>query len=219
MDKKEAVALIARRVAKELKDGDVVNLGIGIPTEVANYVPKDIHITLTSENGIAHLGGAPEEGKEDPNLINAGGGLITEKPGTCYYDSATSFAIVRGGHLDITVLGVLEVDQKGNIANWIIPGKMVPGMGGAMDLCVGAKRVITSFIHCDKKGNSKILKECRLPLTAHSAVDLIVTEQCVIEVTEEGLVLKEVASHTTVEEVIANTEAELIIPEKVITFE
>ncbi|MFW5887394.1 MAG: 3-oxoacid CoA-transferase subunit B [Bacteriovoracia bacterium] len=218
ISKEQAVELIAKRVARELKNGDVVNLGIGIPTQVANYIGDDKDICLTSENGIVRLGGAPEPGKEHPDIINAGGGLLSEVPGTTYTDSATSFAIVRGGHLDVTVLGALEVDQEGNIANWIIPGKLVPGMGGAMDLCVGAKKVIASFIHCDKKGNSKILKKCRLPLTAKAAVDLIVTEMAVMQPSQKGLILKEVASWTNLEEVQEATEADLIIPKKVETF-
>lgn len=218
MDKKQETALIASRVAKELRDGDVVNLGIGLPTQVANYLPRDIEVHMTSENGIAGFSGAPEEGKENPDLINAGGGFISEIKGTSYFDSATSFSIVRGGHLDVTVLGALEVDQLGNIANWIIPGKLVPGMGGAMDLCVGAKRVIASMKHVDKKGNSKILKKCSLPLTAKGRVSLIVTEMAVMEVTSEGLVLREVADGTSVQEVVNATEADLIIPEKIRTF-
>ncbi len=219
MDKNQIVALIAKRVAQEVKEGDLINLGIGIPTQVANYIPAELNVTVQSENGLTGVGNAPEAGKEDKDLINAGGGYVTVNPGAVYFDSALSFAIIRGGHLDITVLGTLEVDQKGNIANWIIPGKMVPGMGGAMDLCTGAKKVIAAFQHCDKKGNSKILKECKLPLTARGAVDLIVTEMAVMEVTDKGLVLKEVASWTCVDDVIKATEAELIIPENVGTFE
>ncbi len=218
LDKNKVVEIIASRVAKELKDGDAVNLGIGIPTEVANYLPEGIKVWLTSENGMIGLGGKPPAGKEHKDIINAGGGFISEVPETSYIDSAFSFAIVRGGHLDVTVLGALEVDQEGNIANWIIPGKMVPGMGGAMDLCVGAKRVIAAFTHTDKNGSSKILKKCRLPLTAQGVVKLIVTEMAVMEPTSEGLVLREVASWTNVDAVKAATEAELIIPEKIGTF-
>lgn len=218
LPKEKVDELIARRVAAELKDGDVVNLGIGIPTQVANYVPKGVDIVLTSENGVVRLGGVPPKGKESFDLINAGGGYISEVPGTCYVDSATSFAIVRGGHLDITVLGALEVDEEGSIANWIIPGKLVPGMGGAMDLCVGAKRVIAAFTHTDKNGAPKILKKCRLPLTAAKVVKLIVTDMAVIEPTDKGLVLKEIAYWTTLEDVVKATEAKLIISENLKIF-
>ncbi len=218
LDKQKVSELIAKRVARELKDGDVVNLGIGIPTEVANHLPKGVNICLTSENGIVRLGGAPAPGKEHKDIINAGGGLLSEVPGTAYIDGATSFAIVRGGHLDVTVLGALEVDQEGSIANWIIPGKLVPGMGGAMDLCVGAKKVIAAFTHTDKNGAPKILKKCRLPLTAKNRVNLIVTDMAVIECTKDGLVLKEVADWTSVEEVIQKTEAKLIVSDSIKTF-
>lgn len=209
MDKKE---FIARRVAKELKDGDVVNLGIGLPTMVANHVPEGINVYFQSENGFIGLGPAPEEGQEDPYIVNAGAQCVTILPGGVFFDSATSFGIIRGGHVDITVLGALQVDEKGNLANWMIPGKMVPGMGGAMDLVTGAKKVIVAMEHT-VKGNHKILKECNLPLTAVGEVDLIVTEMGVIEVTDKGLVLKEINPEYTVEEVQAATEAELIIDE------
>lgn len=209
MDKKE---FIARRVAKELKDGDVVNLGIGLPTMVANHVPEDVNVYFQSENGFIGLGPAPEEGQEDPYIVNAGAQCVTIIPGGAFFDSATSFGIIRGGHVDITVLGSLQVDEKGNLANWMIPGKMVPGMGGAMDLVTGAKKVIVAMEHT-VKGNPKILKECTLPLTAVGEVDLIVTEMGVIEVTDKGLVLKEINPEYTVEEVQAATEAELIIDE------
>jgi len=209
MDKKE---FIARRVAKELKDGDVVNLGIGLPTMVANHVPEDVNVYFQSENGFIGLGPAPEEGQEDPYIVNAGAQCVTIIPGGAFFDSATSFGIIRGGHVDITVLGALQVDEKGNLANWMIPGKMVPGMGGAMDLVTGAKKVIVAMEHT-VKGNPKILKECTLPLTAVGEVDLIVTEMGVIEVTDKGLVLKEINPEYTVEEVQAATEAELIIDE------
>ena len=204
--------VIAKRVAKELKDGDVVNLGIGLPTLVANYIPEDMDVTFQSENGFVGLGPAPEPGKEDKDLVNAGGQPVTIKPGGAFFDSAMSFTIIRGGHVDATVLGALQVDQKGNLANWMIPGKMVPGMGGAMDLVVGAKKVIVAMEHT-AKGKPKILKECNLPLTAAGEVDLIITEMAVIEVTEKGLVLKELGPEATVEDVIAATEAELIISE------
>ena len=202
--------LIVKRVAKELKDGDVVNLDIGMPTLVANYIPEDMDVTFQSENGFLGLGPAPEEGKEDKHLVNAGGQPVTIKPGGMFFDSATSFAIIRGGHVDVTVLGALQVDEEGNLANWMIPGKMVPGMGGAMDLVVGAKRVIVAMEHT-AKGAHKILKKCQLPLTAAKQVNTIITEMCVIEVTNEGLVLTEIADGCTVEDVQAATEAKLII--------
>lgn len=202
--------LIVKRVAKELKDGDVVNLGIGMPTLVANYIPEDMDVTFQSENGFLGLGPAPEEGKEDKHLVNAGGQPVTIKPGGMFFDSATSFAIIRGGHVDVTVLGALQVDEEGNLANWMIPGKMVPGMGGAMDLVVGAKRVIVAMEHT-AKGAHKILKKCQLPLTAAKQVNTIITEMGVMEVTSEGLVLTEIAEGYTVEEVQVATEAKLII--------
>lgn len=207
MDPKE---FIARRVAKELKDGDVVNLGIGLPTMVANYIPKDIEVTFQSENGFVGLGPAPEKGKEDKYIVNAGGQPVTIKTGGAFFDSATSFGIIRGGHVDVTVLGSLQVAQNGDLANWMVPGKMVPGMGGAMDLVVGAKKVIIAMTHT-AKGEKKILKKCTLPLTAKGQVNLIVTEMAVMEVTPEGLLLKELAPDVTVDDVIAATEADLII--------
>ncbi len=210
MDKNFEKEYIARRVAKELKDGNVVNLGIGLPTLVANYIPEDVEITLQSENGFVGMGTEPSEGNEDSYLVNAGGKYATINPGGAFFDSATSFVIIRGGHIDATVLGALEVDEKGNIANWMVPGKMVPGMGGAMDLVTGAKKVIVAMNHT-AKGEHKILKKCRLPLTAVNAVDLIVTEMAVMEITNEGIVLKEINPEFTVEEVQAATEAELII--------
>ncbi len=203
--------IIAKRVAKELKDGDVVNLGIGLPTMVVNYIDHDVDIILQSENGFVGLGPAPDEGKENAYIVNAGGQPVTIKEGGAFFDSAMSFAIIRGGHVDATVLGALQVDQEGNLANWMIPGKMVPGMGGAMDLVVGAKKVIVAMEHT-AKGNAKILKKCTLPLTAAAQVDLIVTEMGVMEITKEGLVLKEINSAFTLEEVKAATEADLIIP-------
>jgi 3-oxoacid CoA-transferase B subunit len=211
--------LIVRRIAKEFKDGDIVNLGIGMPTMVANYIPEGVEILLQSENGFIGIGPAPKEEEADKDLINAGNQFVTILPGGCFFDSATSFGIIRGGHVDATVLGTLEVDQEGNIANYIIPGKMVPGMGGAMDLCTGAKKVIIATDHLDKKGNSKILKRCRLPLTAKKEADLIVTDMAVMEVTEKGLVLKEIAPDTTLEKVIAATEAELIVADDLKTME
>ncbi|MDN5342193.1 3-oxoacid CoA-transferase subunit B [Oceanotoga sp. DSM 15011] len=210
MNRDEIKQFIAKRVAKELKDGDVVNLGIGLPTLVANYVPENIDVTFQSENGFVGLGPKPEEGKEDRDLVNAGGMFVTIKPDGAFFDSAVSFGIIRGGHVDITILGALQVDEKGNLANWMIPGKMVPGMGGAMDLVVGAKKVIVAMEHTNK-GNHKILKDCNLPLTAASQVDLIITEMGVIEVSEDGLILKEINEEFTVEEVKEATGAELII--------
>ncbi|NMA86637.1 MAG: CoA transferase subunit B [Tissierellia bacterium] len=211
MDRNQMKEFIAKRVAQELKDGDVVNLGIGLPTAVANFVPEGVNVLFQSENGFVGLGPAPEEGKEDKDIVNAGGQPVTILPGGMFFDSATSFGIIRGGHVDITVLGALQVDEKGNLANWMIPGKMVPGMGGAMDLVVGAKKVIIAMEHT-VKGNHKILKECNLPLTAAGEVNLIITEMGVMEVTEDGLVLKEINPEYSVEEVQAATEAELIIP-------
>lgn len=210
MDKKEMQAFIAKRVAQELSDGDVVNLGIGLPTKVAGYVPEGMDITFQSENGFVGLGPTPEEGKEDKDIVNAGGQPVTIKEGGVFFDSATSFGIIRGGHVDMTVLGALQVDQEGNLANWMIPGKMVPGMGGAMDLVVGAKKVIVAMEHTIK-GNAKILKECNLPLTAANQVDLIITEMGVMEVRDEGLVLTEINPEFEVEDVKKATEAELII--------
>lgn len=206
----DARELIARRVAKELSDGDVVNLGIGMPTMVTNYIPDSMEVILQSENGFLGMGPVPETGKEDKDLVNAGGMPITANIGAAFFDSATSFMLIRGGHVDITVLGALQVDEKGNLANWMIPGKMVPGMGGAMDLVIGAKRVIVAMEHT-AKGNPKILKECTLPLTAKGEVDMIVTEMGVMECTKDGLVLKEIAEGVTIEEITKVTEAKLII--------
>jgi 3-oxoacid CoA-transferase B subunit len=205
-----AKELIARRVAKELKDGDVVNLGIGLPTMVANYVDPQIDITFQSENGMLGLGPAPLKEDEDWDLTNAGGKPVTMSIGGVFFDSSTSFGIIRGGHVDATVLGSLQVDEEGNIANWIIPGKMVPGMGGAMDLLVGAKKVIVAMQHTSN-GEPKILKRCTLPFTAVKEVNMIVTELGVMEITPQGIVLTEIAPGVSVEEVKAATEAQLII--------
>ena len=209
-----AKELIARRVAQELKDGYLVNLGIGIPTLVANYIPAGIHVYFQSENGIIGMGPVPESGMENPDLTNAGGQYVTALPGAMAFDSAVSFGIIRGGHLDVTVLGGLQVDEKGRLANWMIPGKKVPGMGGAMDLVTGAKKVIVAMTHT-AKGNPKIVKKCSLPLTSIRPVDLIVTDLAVIEPTEEGLMLREVAPGASVEEVLKQTEANLIVPETI----
>ncbi|HEY8364459.1 MAG TPA: 3-oxoacid CoA-transferase subunit B [Haloplasmataceae bacterium] len=203
--------IIAKRVAKELRHGHVVNLGIGLPTLVANYVPEGIKVYFQSENGMINLGPRAESHNEDPDVTNAGGELVTILPGGAYFDSVSSFSIIRGGHVDLTILGSLEVDEKGNIANWIIPGKLVPGMGGAMDLLVGAKKVIVAMSHTNKDGRPKILKQCTLPLTAKGEVDMIFTEMGVMEVTKEGIRLIEINPNFTVEEVQKATEAQLII--------
>lgn len=204
---------IAKRVAKELKDGDVVNLGIGLPTLVANYVNDGKVITFQSENGFVGLGPTPTEEQLDPFITNAGAKPVTILPGGAFFDSAMSFGIIRGGHVDLTVLGALQVDAKGNIANYMIPGKMVPGMGGAMDLISGAKKVVVAMEHT-AKGSLKILNDCSLPLTAVNQVNLIVTEMGVIEVSEDGLILKEINPEFTVEEVQKFTEPKLIISEQ-----
>jgi len=223
LDQKDPKEIIASRIAKELTDGNVVNLGIGLPEKVANYLPEGVHIVLQSENGLMGMGPAPEKGSEDPDITNAGGRYTTMEPYAMCFDSATSFGFIRGGHVDATVLGALEVDEKGNIANWIVPGRLVPGMGGAMDLVVGAKKVIIGMLHTqahkDKKTGEvkriekKLLKECRLPLTAVGAVDLIVTEMGVIEVTERGFALLELHPDYTVEDVLEATGADVIVPD------
>jgi acetate CoA/acetoacetate CoA-transferase beta subunit len=210
MEKSEIREVIAKRVAKELHDGDVVNLGIGLPTMVPNYLPENVHLTLQTENGMMGMGPTPEAGKEDPNLINAGGGYITAQPGAASFSSADSFCIIRGGHVDATILGAMQVDEQGDLANWMIPGKLTPGMGGAMDLLIGAKKVILAMEHT-AKGNPKILKKCTLPLTAKGQVNLIVTEMGVMEVNPKGIVLKEIHPEFTVDQVKAATEANLII--------
>ncbi|MCI2001257.1 MAG: 3-oxoacid CoA-transferase subunit B [Clostridia bacterium] len=201
---------IAARVAQELKDGDVVNLGIGLPTMVADMLPKGVDITLQSENGFVGLGKACKEGEENLDIINAGGSYVNVVPGAAFFDSCDSFGIIRGHHVDVTVLGAMQVDEKGNLANWCIPGKMMPGMGGAMDLVVGAKKVIIAMRHTSK-GAHKIVKECTLPLTAVGVVNEIVTDMCVIEVTENGLLLKEINPEYTLEQVKEATGAELIV--------
>lgn len=210
MDKNRIREVIARRAAMELKDGDLVNLGIGLPTAIPEYIPQGINVILQSENGLMGLGPSPEPGKEDKNLSNAGGGYVTLIPGASSFDSATSFGIIRGGHVDVTILGALQVDEKGDLANWMIPGKLTPGMGGAMDLLTGAKRVILTMEHT-AKGNHKIMKKCSLPLTAAGQVDMIITEMGVMEITPEGIVLTEINPEFSVEDVQKATEAKLII--------
>ncbi len=210
MDRKETKNFIAKRVARELHDGDLVNLGIGLPTLVGNFLPNDIHINLQSENGLIGLGPAPTEETYDKDITNAGGQPVTLVDGGMYFDSALSFAIIRGGHVDVTVLGCLQVDQTGSLASWIIPGKMVPGMGGAMDLVTGAKKVIIATTHTNR-GLPKILKRCSLPLTAKNQVNMIITEMGVMEVKDDGLHLLEYNPEYTLEEVIEATDATLII--------
>ncbi|MDB1125295.1 3-oxoacid CoA-transferase subunit B [Vibrio algarum] len=210
--------LIAKRVAQELNLGDLVNLGIGMPTSVADFVPQEKHIVFQSENGMVGLDSTPNEGEENWDLTNAGGTPVTATEGAAYFDSTLSFTLIRGGHVDATVLGAMEVDREGNLANYMIPGKMVAGMGGAMDLVNGAKKVIIMMTHCNKKGEPKILDSCTLPLTATNCIDLIVTELAVIQPTKDGLVLKEIAYNTTVEEVIEKTGTELIVSDLLTVF-
>lgn len=207
--------LIVSRAARFFHDGDLVNLGIGMPTQVANYVPEDVHIQFQSENGFIGIGATPSPEEWDRDVVNAGGQPAAILPGGCTFDSCMSFGLIRGGHVNVTVLGALEVDQEGNLANWIIPGKKVPGMGGGMDLVTGAKLVIVTMEHNAKSGAPKILKHCTLPLTAAHKVDYIVTELCVLHYNGQALVLEELAPGVTVEDILAVTEAELIIPARI----
>ena len=209
MDKQQIRETIARRAAKELQDGYVVNLGIGLPTLIPNYLADDVHVTIHSENGLLGMGAKPAPGEEDEEFTDAGGAYTTANPGAALFDSATSFGYVRGGHVDVTILGALQTDSHGNLANWCNPGKKTPGMGGAMDLLAGARRVILAMEHT-AKGNHKILEECTLPLTAAGAVNLIITEMGVMEVTPEGLRLTEINPEFSVEDVKAATGAPLI---------
>jgi acetate CoA/acetoacetate CoA-transferase beta subunit len=210
----EPQTVIARRIAQELAPGMLVNLGIGIPTLVANYVPEGMHVFFQSENGLIGTGTPPEEGMAHPTLTDAGGHPVTALPGACTFDSAMSFGLIRGGHLDLTVLGGLQVDQEGHLANWMIPGKMVPGMGGAMDLVTGAKRVIVAMQHT-AKGSSKLVKECRLPITSLRTVDLLVTELAVISFGNGQATLLETGPGVSIDQVLLATEARLTIPEQV----
>ncbi|OOM75634.1 3-oxoacid CoA-transferase subunit B [Clostridium sp. BL-8] len=209
-----AKEIIAKRVAKELKAGQLVNLGIGLPTLVTNYIPKEMNIAFESENGMVGMGELAASGEYDPDIINAGGQYVTLLPQGAFFDSSISFSLIRGGHVDVAVLGALEVDEKGNLANWIVPSKIVPGMGGAMDLAIGAKKVIVAMQHTGK-GKPKIVKKCTLPLTAKAQVDLIITELCVIKVTRDGLILREIHKDTTVDEIKSLTDANLIIPNNI----
>lgn len=202
---------LAQRAAQELHDGDYVNLGIGIPTLVANYIPPGVDVVLQSENGMLGMGPFPYEGEADPDLINAGKQTITDIPGTSYFSSADSFAMIRGGHIDLTILGAMEVSESGDLANWMIPGKMVKGMGGAMDLVAGVKRVVVVMEHTNKAGESKVLKECRLPLTGKGCVNLVITDLCVFSVEDGQMQLLELAPDVTLEEVQAKTEAKFSV--------
>lgn len=210
MDKNQIREVIARRAALELKDGDVVNLGIGLPTLIPNYIPEGINVTIDAEDGMLGVGTTPEVGNEDINFFDAGGGYVIPLKGCSVFDSSMSFSTIRGGHIDVSILGALQVDEKGNLANWMIPGKLTPGMGGAMDLLVGAKKVILTMEHT-AKGNHKIMKNCSLPLTAAGQVNMIITEMAVMNITEKGIELTEINPEFTIEQVQNATEAQLII--------
>ncbi len=215
LTKEQSREIIAKRIAKELKDGDVVTLGIGLPTEVANYIDHNVHIIFQSENGMTGVWTKDSQPSLNPKITNAGGIPVSPKPGVCFFDTQMSFTMIRGGHVNATVLGALQVDAQGNLANWMIPGAFVPGMGGAMDLVVGAKKVIIAMEHTNK-GEPRILEKCTLPLTAAGEVNLIVTERAVIEVTPQGLLLKEINPLFSLDEVIASTGAKLIIDDALI---
>lgn len=218
LSKEQCREIIARRIAKEFKEGDVITLGIGLPTEAANYIPEDMHVWLQSENGMIGGGAKDLNAPDNARITNAGGIPITVRTGAVFFDTLMSFAIIRGGHVDVTVLGALQVDSHGNLANWMIPGAFVPGMGGAMDLTVGAKKVIIAMEHTTNKGEPRIVKDCTIPLTAVNEVDMIVTERCVIETSNNGLLLKEINPIFSVEEIISSTGAELIIPDNLRKF-
>lgn len=215
LSKEQIREIIASRVAKELNEGDVVTLGIGLPTEVANYIPKDMHVMFQSENGLVGVGQKPSNETFDKAITNAGGVAVEVKQGGAFFDSVMSFTMIRGGHVDATVLGALQVDEEGNLANWMVPGVFVPGMGGAMDLVVGAKKVIVAMEHISKN-ESKIVKRCTLPLTATKEVDLIITERCVIKVEPEGLVLKEINPLFTLQDILSTITADLIVPDELL---
>lgn len=215
LSKEQCREIIAKRIAKEFGEGDVITLGIGLPTEVANHIPHNIHVIFQSENGMLGVGHRDLSAPERAKITNAGGLPVTVKPGASFFDTLMSFTIIRGGHVDATVLGALQVDSHGNLANWMIPGAFVPGMGGAMDLTVGAKKVIIAMEHTNK-GKPRIVQECSLPLTAAGEVDLIVTERCVLEVTPEGLLLKEINPLFSLDEIISSTGANLIVPDNLV---
>lgn len=207
LTKEKIREIIAKRAAKEFKEGDVVTLGIGLPTEVANYVPEDMHVIFQSENGLLGVGKKQKEDNIDPRIINAGGGYVEAKKGACFYDSQMAFTMMRGGHIDATVLGALQVDEEGSLASWMIPGKMIPGMGGSMDLVVGAKKVIVAMEHLSK-GQVKIVKKCTLPLTAYKEVDTIITERCVFDISKDGLVLIEINPMFSIDDIKNTVEAD-----------
>lgn len=210
LSKEEIRKIIAKRAAKEFKAGDVVTLGIGLPTEVANYVPEDLHVMFQSENGLLGVGKTPCEKTADKRIINAGGGCVETKKGACFYDTQTAFTMMRGGHIDVTVLGALQVDQEGSLASWSIPGKFTPGIGGSMDLIIGAKKVIIVMEHTSKN-EIKIVKKCTLPLTAYREVNLIISEKCVFEVTKNGLVLIEINPLFSIDDIKSTTSADFTI--------